>query len=130
MLRWSHDHRFGPMLWMLGLMGVLSLFPLAPSVAAQATQAGIVGVVTDTSGAVLPGVTVTATGPALQVPQVEAVTNERGEYRLSPLPIGSLHGDLRACRDSKGFVARTSGCRLDLPPHWTRCSVWGPCRKL
>jgi hypothetical protein len=29
-----------------------------------------------------------ATSPALQVPQVVAVTNERGEYRLSPLPIG------------------------------------------
>ena len=37
----------------------------------------------------MPGVTVTATSPALQVPQVVAVTNERGEYRLSPLPIGT-----------------------------------------
>ena len=44
--------------------------------------------VNDTSGAVLPGVTVIATGPALQVPQIESVTNERGEYRLSPLPPG------------------------------------------
>ena len=30
----------------------------------------------------------TATSPALQVPQVTAVTNDVGEYRLSPLPIG------------------------------------------
>jgi hypothetical protein len=59
------------------------------SVAAQATQGSIIGVVTDTSGAVLPGVTVIATGPALQVPQLEAVTNERGEYRISPLPPGA-----------------------------------------
>jgi carboxypeptidase family protein/TonB-dependent receptor-like protein len=81
---------------MLRLLGVvlavfltlIGLFPLATPVAAQATIAGIVGVVTDSSGAVLPGVAVVATGPALQVPQVEAVTNERGEYRLSPLPIG------------------------------------------
>ena len=43
---------------------------------------------TDQSGAVLPGVTVTATSPALQVPQVVEVTNEQGEYRLAPLPIG------------------------------------------
>ena len=56
----------------------------------QATQGAIVGVVSDTSNAVLPGVTVIATGPALQVPQVEAVTNERGEYRLSPLPPGTF----------------------------------------
>ena len=56
----------------------------------QATQGAIIGVVSDTSNAVLPGVTVIATGPALQVPQVEAVTNERGEYRLSPLPPGTF----------------------------------------
>ena len=43
---------------------------------------------TDQSGAVLPGVTVTATSPALQVPSVTDVTNERGEYRLAPLPVG------------------------------------------
>ena len=60
---------------------------LVPMAAAQ-SQGAIIGVVTDTSGAVLPGVTVVATGPALQVPQIEAVTNERGEYRLSPLPPG------------------------------------------
>ncbi len=32
--------------------------------------------------------TVTATSPALQVPSVTSVSDERGEYRLSPLPIG------------------------------------------
>src|SRR5437667_7924978 len=58
--------------------------------AAQAQEASIIGQVTDESGAVLPGVTVTATSPALQVPQVTDVTNERGEYRLTPLPIGSF----------------------------------------
>ena len=57
--------------------------------AAQATQGSINGVVTDTSNAVLPGVSVIATGPALQVPQLETVTNERGEYRLAPLPPGT-----------------------------------------
>ena len=52
-------------------------------------EAAILGQVTDDTGGVLPGVTVMATSPALQVPQVVAVTNERGEYRLSPLPIGT-----------------------------------------
>src|SRR6266850_257276 len=61
-----------------------------PAMAGQGagTAAGITGVVADNSGAVLPGVTVTATSPALQVPSVTSVSDDRGEYRLSPLPIG------------------------------------------
>ncbi len=81
-------HR-GCVLLCVCLVGVAHLFLLAPPSKAQATMAGVVGVVADSSGAVLPGVSVTATGPALQVPQVNTVTNERGEYRLSPLPIGT-----------------------------------------
>src|SRR2546425_635604 len=54
-----------------------------------AQDASIIGQVTDDSGAVLPGVTVTTRGPALQVPELTTVTNERGEYRLAPLPIGT-----------------------------------------
>jgi len=51
--------------------------------------AGVIGQLTDESGAVLPGVTVSASSPSLQVPQVTAVTDEHGEYRLTPLPIGT-----------------------------------------
>jgi hypothetical protein len=54
----------------------------------QGTAASIIGQVTDQTGAVLPGATVTATSPALQVPAVTDVTNAVGEYRLTPLPIG------------------------------------------
>jgi hypothetical protein len=61
---------------------------LAP-LAAAAQEASIIGQVTDATGAVLPGVTVTATSPALQVKQVVDVTNESGEYRLTPLPLGT-----------------------------------------
>ncbi len=56
--------------------------------AGQTTDASIVGQARDESGAVLPGVTVTATSPALQVGSATTVTDERGEYRLTPLPIG------------------------------------------
>jgi carboxypeptidase family protein/TonB-dependent receptor-like protein len=56
---------------------------------AQGTSASIIGQVVDESGAVLPGVTVTATSPALQVAQVTFVTDGQGEYRLTPLPIGT-----------------------------------------
>ena len=73
----------------IGSVCVVGLLAMAAPAAGQATQAAIIGVVADSSGAILPGVTVTATGPALQVPQVDTVTNDRGEYRLSPLPIGT-----------------------------------------
>ena len=69
------------------ILGSIALLPSMPA-SGQATQASISGVVTDTSNAVLPGVTVAATGPALQR-QVVAVSNEGGEYRLSPLPPGT-----------------------------------------
>jgi len=60
----------------------------ANGLAAQ-QNAGIIGQIKDESGAVLPGVSVTATSPALQVPSVTAVSDATGEYRLTPLPIGT-----------------------------------------
>ncbi|MGE3509448.1 MAG: carboxypeptidase regulatory-like domain-containing protein [Vicinamibacterales bacterium] len=85
---------------------------------AQAVTAAIVGRVTDESGAVLPGVTVTASSPALQLGQQVAVTDAQGEYRLTPLPIGvynvsfALSGfqtvNREALRLSVGFVAQVN----------------------
>jgi hypothetical protein len=51
------------------------------------TTGTIAGTVTDNTGALLPGVTVTATSPALIVSQT-AVTNEQGVYRFPSLPPG------------------------------------------
>jgi hypothetical protein len=52
---------------------------------AAAQEASIVGSVTDETKAALPGVTITATG--LDTGRVfNAVTDERGEYRLRGLP--------------------------------------------
>ena len=45
------------------------------------------GTITDNTGAVLPGVTVTATSPALIQPQVQ-VTGTDGSYRFLALPPG------------------------------------------
>ena len=111
--------RFGSSPWMAGILTCIGLFQLAsPAAAGQgaANPAGIAGQVTDGTGSVLPGVTVTATSPALQVPSVTAVTDERGEYRVTPLPIGvytvtfELTGfqNLRreGVRLTVGFVAR------------------------
>ena len=68
-------------------VGLLAL-ALAPAAAAQVTTATIVGTITDSSGAALPGATVTArnvdTGFNRTVP-----SNEVGAYRLEFLPIGT-----------------------------------------
>ena len=49
----------------------------------------IFGKVTDPSGAVLPGVTVTVTGPSLQQPLV-ATTSENGTYQFPSVPVGTF----------------------------------------
>ena len=75
----------------LGLSLSYTLFPPAamPSAAQAVGSGSIVGQVTDEGRGVLPGVTVTATSPALQVRRVTTVTDGRGEYRLPSLPIGT-----------------------------------------
>jgi hypothetical protein len=96
--------------WRAGVGGA-AVFALmcAGSVSAGQQDAGIIGQVTDESGAVLPGVTVTATSPALQIPSVTGVTDERGEYRLTPLPIGTYTVEYTL----SGFQAvRREGVRL------------------
>src|SRR5437762_11440644 len=71
-----------------GVAAGLFLFGMSAAVFAQ-TDAGIIGTVTDESGGVLPGVTVTVKSPALQVPSMSNVTDTKGEFRISPLPIGT-----------------------------------------
>src|SRR5262245_4469561 len=70
------------------LLLTLCLVATAATARAQ-SDAGIYGLVTDQSGAVLPGVAVTVKGPALQVPSMSTVTEASGEYRVTPLPIGT-----------------------------------------
>lgn len=87
----KRNTRSGHSVRIIVLVSFVSALSLAASAAGQgaAAPAGIVGQVTDETGAALPGVTVTATGPALQVPQVVAVTDAQGDFRLVPLPIGA-----------------------------------------
>jgi len=47
----------------------------------------VIGTVTDSSGAAMPGVLVTATSTALQG-QLTFITNEQGDYRFPTMPIG------------------------------------------
>src|SRR5262249_1454405 len=65
----------------------LCLTTSAMTVSRQEFRGRLNGTVTDTSGAVLPGVTVTATSPALIQPQV-LVTGSDGDYRFIALPAG------------------------------------------
>jgi Carboxypeptidase regulatory-like domain len=68
------------------LSGVLTLLLLPSSVWAQAA---ITGVVKDTSGAVLPGVTVEVASPALIEKVRNAVTDPTGQYRIVDLRPGT-----------------------------------------
>jgi hypothetical protein len=62
---------------------------MGPSIAhAQTGTAGIAGIVRDSSGAVLPGVTVEAASPALIERIRSVVTDGEGEYKIVSLPPG------------------------------------------
>src|SRR6202521_1685492 len=66
---------------------VLTLWLVVPT--AAFAQASITGVVKDTSGAVLPGVTVEATAPVLIERVRSAVTDGTGQYRIENLRPGT-----------------------------------------
>jgi hypothetical protein len=66
-------------------IGLLWAYPAS----AQTRFGTIAGTVTDESRAALPGVTVTLTSPALQVPQLMKVTDGLGEYQFPELPVGT-----------------------------------------
>ncbi len=69
-------------------VGVLTCLLLLPY-AAQAQDAGIAGVAKDNTGAVLPGVTVTASSPVLIEQQRTVVTDSEGRYNITALRPGS-----------------------------------------
>src|SRR2546423_6038542 len=78
-----------PMKPRTGLLAVLSLLclTLALSAFAQDFQGGITGRVTDSSGGVLPGVTITATNLETNAPSV-VVTDSKGFYQIVHLNSG------------------------------------------
>jgi Carboxypeptidase regulatory-like domain len=70
------------------LVAFALLLSLGVNAFAQQNTGEIYGRAADTSGAVLPGATVTVAGPALITPRV-SVTSETGTYRIPELPIGT-----------------------------------------
>jgi hypothetical protein len=70
------------------VVGLALLLPRAGR-AQNLSFGSINGTVTDTSGGALPGVTVTASSPALQVGQLTATTDGEGKYQVVDLPRGT-----------------------------------------
>jgi hypothetical protein len=76
--------RMGP----VGMRAITLIAVLVCALPAWAQDAGIAGVVRDASGAVLPGVTVTASSPVLIEQQRVAVTDSEGRYVITQLRPG------------------------------------------
>ncbi len=72
----------------VGLVALACVLLIPPAAAAQQTSA-IAGVVRDTSGAVLPGVTVEAASPALIEKVRTVVTDDQGRYNIVDLRPGT-----------------------------------------
>ena len=70
-----------------GVLWVLICLLLSPAVASA--QATLSGTVRDSSGAVLPGVSVEAASPALIERVRSATTDGSGQYRITDLPPGA-----------------------------------------
>jgi hypothetical protein len=122
MARYSSSGRIGIGVVCRSLAAVVGslLFMAVAAFGQTNVEATITGVVTDESGAVLPGVSVTATSPSLPLGQLTTVTDASGEYRLNPLPLGTyevtyaLQGFQSVKRENVrltvGFTAR-----IDIP---------------
>src|SRR5438309_6108387 len=84
---WRTSEGGSPMRGLARIAVVFACPVLAP--AAALAQATITGTVKDTSGAVLPGVTVEAASPALIEKTRSAVTDSAGLYRIVDLRPGT-----------------------------------------
>jgi carboxypeptidase family protein/TonB-dependent receptor-like protein len=82
----------------LALLALLALSPARAWAQSQASNGSIEGTITDASGAVLPGVTVTVTNIETGISQ-SVVTNEKGLFRAPLLPLGTY----RVTAELQGF---------------------------
>ena len=82
---------------------------LTAAAGAQTTTATIEGTVTDASGAIVPGVAVSLSGPTLASGR-GATTDANGAYRLTALPPGTYTVTIAAA----GFATRTVALELPL----------------
>ena len=102
--------------WRRAIAAAIALIAVSTTVNGQVILGSILGTITDGTGAALPGVTITVTGPALQVPQLVRISEPTGEYQVTELPAGvyqvtyELAGFSKLVRDgirlTTGFNAR------------------------
>jgi outer membrane receptor protein involved in Fe transport len=92
-----------------GLPFLVAVLATATSLHAQTFRGGIRGGVTDSSGAAVPGATVTATNVATKLART-AVTDATGNYAFSELPLG----DYTVTASLSGFASQTvKGVEVD-----------------
>jgi len=96
----------------LVIVSCIVLLPLAASAQQQATGT-IAGIVKDTSGAVMSGVTVEATSPALIENVRIVVTDAQGQYKIVNL-IAGTYSVTSPCRASARSNGTASSCRREL----------------
>ena len=102
--------------WCVSITAAIVLLALGTAVRGQVILGSIAGTITDETGATLPGVTITVTSPALQVPQLLRTSDSDGTYQFSELPAGlyrvtyELSGFATLVREelrlTTGFAAR------------------------
>src|SRR4051812_29810009 len=93
-----------------------AVLSLSTVVSAQTRNGSIAGTINDNTAGALPGVTVTAQSPALQVAQLVSVSDANGQYQFPDVPIGiyrltfTLSGFTTLVREdiriTSGFAAR------------------------
>src|SRR5262245_21995857 len=93
--------------WLAGVALLLCATPVAAQIGQTATLAGVV---TDTSGAILPGVSVTVSGEAIIGGTRTTVTDENGAFRFPSLPPGAFEVKY----ELSGFRTITQEARLQL----------------
>ena len=74
---------------LIGILFTTGVLAWSAVAFAQLSASGIAGVVKDTTGAVMPGVTVEAASPALIEKVRMVITDEKGEYKIVDLRPGT-----------------------------------------
>ena len=91
------------------MVSCLMLVPVAAR--AQVASVTIAGVVKDTTGAVMPGVTVEAASPALIEKVRSVITDAQGQYKIVDLAPGTYTINLTSCQwmdcSSPGALPKT-----------------------
>jgi len=108
------------------LAGVLLCIGVGAALAQTTPTGTLTGKVTDPDGLMLPGVTVTASSPALQGPR-SAVTSEHGDYIIPFLPAG----EYTVVFELSGFSTSEQKVRLQVAEtvrstcswHWRRAET-------